>query len=215
MEFSKSDQMYNKTERIRTVKFEPTKDIITLHGLGFLQIKLPGGDRMHVWHPALPRRKCFEHSNVHDHRFGFVSQVLVGVQVNQFYRMVPTAAQFDHTHAAYLHEGRRTEFGNRPWIRDFSCRLELAGDPMFVKAGEQYEVSPYIYHSTSSGSVDGVTVTLMRKTTEHVQGAHSLCKLGVTPDVDFDRKQWSDDQLWRVFLDAMRTVSKAAYPHQF
>lgn len=60
--------------------FTPTKDIISLHGLGFIQIKLDDNQRLHIWHPDLPRRKCFEHSNIHNHRFAFKSTVLKGIQ---------------------------------------------------------------------------------------------------------------------------------------
>ena len=97
------------------MEFIATKDQISLHGLGFLQVKLPGNQRIHVWHPDLPRRKCWESSNIHDHRFGFISRVLVGRQINQLYREVPFAPASDPTHIAYLHEGNRTTFGNRPW----------------------------------------------------------------------------------------------------
>ena len=31
-------------------------DKITLHGLGFVQVQLEGSQRLHVWHPELPRR---------------------------------------------------------------------------------------------------------------------------------------------------------------
>jgi hypothetical protein len=34
--------------------------------------------RMHVWHPDLPRRACYEWSPIHNHRFSFRSTVLVG-----------------------------------------------------------------------------------------------------------------------------------------
>lgn len=184
--------------------FKETAEQITLHGLGFLQIKLKGGMRLHVWHPDLPKRSCFEHSNIHDHRFGFVSKVLVGRQANQYYRMVPNRGTglSEPTHGAYLHEGERSKFGNRPWVLDYTCRLEEAGETQFISAGEQYEVSPYILHSTSPSTP--VVVTLMTKTSEHKQGAHSFCRLGVQPDVDFDRKQWSEDRLWGVVTDAFK-----------
>ncbi|WLD70334.1 MULTISPECIES: hypothetical protein [Pseudomonas] len=33
-------------------------DKITLHGLDFVQVQLEGGQRLHVWHPELPRCAC-------------------------------------------------------------------------------------------------------------------------------------------------------------
>lgn len=198
----KSKKIFESSElkEINTVKFEATKELITLHGLGFLQVILPKNQRIHVWHPDLPRRNCFEHSAIHDHRFGFVSRVLIGQQVNQLYRINTKTSQDDLTHIAYLHEGPRTQFGNRPWIEDYRCRLEPVGSPRIVGVGEQYEMNPYMLHATDC---KGVCVTLMTKTTEETQGSHSYCAIDVKPDVDFDRMQWSQDRLWEVFKDSM------------
>jgi len=179
-------------------QFRETAEKITLHGLGFLQVKLSNNQRIHIWHPELPKRKCFNFSSIHDHRFGFVSKVLIGTQINQFYRIIPNSTR--HTHIAYLHEGERTKYGNRPWIEDFRIDLELAGKRQIVKPGQEYEVSPYIYHSTTSIET---TVTLMTKTSEHDKGAHSLCNIEVIPDVDFDRKQWPEEKLWKIFNQAL------------
>jgi hypothetical protein len=51
-------------------------DKITLHGLGFVQVQLQGNQRLHVWHPELPRRAIFEHSAIHVHRFNYRSRVI-------------------------------------------------------------------------------------------------------------------------------------------
>lgn len=180
--------------------FIETPEKITLHGLGFLQVKLGSGLRLHVWHPDLPKRKCFEHSSIHDHRFGFTSKVLIGEQVNQYYRVSNKGPAWKYSHKAYLHEGDRTKFGNRPWVEDFRCVLEKVGIEEVIKVGEEYSVSPYILHATKC---QGVCVTLMRKTSEHNQGSHSYCEANTLPDVDFDRKQINQSVLWSIFTDAM------------
>ncbi|TDF41942.1 hypothetical protein EYS14_03605 [Alteromonadaceae bacterium M269] len=190
------------------MKFEKTKEQITLHGLGFLQVILPNNQRLHVWHPDLPKRKCFEHSSIHDHRFGFISKVLVGTQINQLYReLQPNSVDYlnigEETHCAYIHEGPRTKFGNRPWTIDYYCAIQKIGVPRIVNAGEQYEMNPYMLHSTRC---EGICVTLMTKTHEENKGAHSYCDIDVEPDVNFNRKQWSQKQLWDVFVDAMQSV---------
>lgn len=181
------------------MKFEATKEQITLHGLGFLQVVLPNNQRLHVWHPDLPKRNCFEHSSIHDHRFGFISRVLIGTQVNQLWRQKVVFT--GNTHWAYLHDGERTKFGNRPWVKDHKTKLVPVGEPRRIEAGEQYEMNPYMLHSTQC---DGVCVTLMTKTHAENIGARSYCEIGVEPDVDFDRKQWSQAKLWEVFTDAMQ-----------
>ncbi len=183
--------------------FETTKERITLHGLGFLQVPLGGDDnrRLHVWHPELPRRRCFEHSNIHDHRFGFISAVLIGEQINTVYRMLLPTDEKPATHIPYLHEGPRTSFGNRPWLRQPGVLMTEHRHEV-TRAGGAYTMQPYEFHSTTPGG-DGRVATIMTKTEAGTRGARSLCRVGVTPDADFDRKQWSDDRLWSIVRDVL------------
>ncbi len=172
---------------------------ITLHGLGFVQVQLPGNQRLHVWHPELPRRSCFEHSSVHNHRFGFKSTVLVGEQIN--INVVIETSPIRFSHHIYLHEGMRTSNGGRPWAMDGSIHISER-KPTSILAGRTYTMMPYEYHRTASGG-DGKVATLMQKFDEGVRGAHSTCKIGVTPDSDFDRFQWSASRLWEVVSDVL------------
>jgi hypothetical protein len=183
--------------------FKQTEQKISLHGLGFVQLQLAANMRLHVWHPDLPRRTCFEHSSIHDHRFGFVSQVLVGTQINHVYGPASRALTAD-THVAYLHEGERTRFGNRPWLPDFKLAL-VKSYTQEVPAGVSYEMREYVYHSTEPGG-DGRVATLMSKTSEGERGAHSLCRIGVQPDADFDRMQLSPEQLWEFVRDVLGDI---------
>lgn len=183
--------------------FEPTAEAITLHGLGFLQVPLGGDDRrrLHVWHPDLPRRRCFRHSSIHDHRFGFRSHVLVGVQINHVYRVTPAGEGNPATHIPYLHEGPRTAFGNRPWLPQDPVNV-FEDHVDTIKAGDVYAMNAYVHHSTEPGG-DGRVATIMTKTSEAHIGARSLCEVGIEPDADFDRKQWSPDRLWQIVRDVL------------
>lgn len=174
------------------------KDRITLHGLGFIQVQLGGQCRLHVWHPDLPRRTCFEHSAIHDHRFGFESRVLVGIQRNIEYAHTENP---DGTHITYLHEGPRTPRGGRPWVPDGRINLTVSRDHL-IAPGQIYTVPPYLYHRTEPAG-DGMVATLMRKTVELERGAHSTCLATVQPDDDFDRFQWTPRQLWEVVNEVM------------
>lgn len=188
-----------------TATFKETSETISLHGLGFVQVKLGGKQRLHVWHPELPRRSCFEHSQVHSHRFSFMSRVLVGTQINNTWGVAPLAdlgSQDPPTHMAYRHEGERSEFGNRPWIEDGECRAWLAMSVPY-EAGKAYTFRKHAFHSTDPGG-DGRVATLMLKTEEdNENGALSLCELGVRPDVDFDRKQMGQDAMWDVVREVL------------
>lgn len=175
---------------------------ISLHGLGFLQVVLPANRRLHVWHPALPRRKCFQHSQVHDHRFSFESQVLVGVQRNVDWVLHgPGEVKGLSTHIAYKHEGPRTKYGNRPWIEDYQGTL-VKDSQLDVHAGEKYSMKFHCYHSTEPMG-DGRVATLMTKTHEVEAGAHSLCRIGVQPDVNFDRHQMIEADMWSIVLNVL------------
>jgi hypothetical protein len=182
--------------------FKPTEEKITLHGLGFLQLQLAANMRLHVWHPDLPCRHCFVDSSVHDHRFGFTSHVLVGTQINHTFDVMVTSPSGNaSTHVAYLHEGARTRFGNRPWTPDFELMVNEQRVET-VPAGETYHMLPYVYHSTEPGG-DGRVATLMTKVCEGARGAHSLCRVGIEPDADFDRKQLSAARMWEFVADVL------------
>lgn len=173
-------------------------DKITLHGLGFVQIQLQGSQRMHVWHPELPRRTCFEHSAIHDHRFDFTSRVLIGTQRNIEYADIwSDEGEF----VMYLHEGARSPNGGRPWTPDGRTDMAVLHDDL-INAGGWYRQQAYKYHRTEPAG-DGRVATIMQKTYEGQKGAHSTCRHGVQPDTDFDRYQWSPAQLWEAVRDVL------------
>jgi hypothetical protein len=173
-------------------------DRITLHGLGFVQVQLEGNQRLHVWHPELPRRSCFEHSAIHDHRFDFVSRVLVGTQINHCFNL---RRDDDGDFMLYLHEGKRGANGGRPWTPDGRAHLDR-GSIFEVRAGNEYGSRAYDYHRTEPGG-DGRVATILQKGSEFPQGAHSTCRIGIQPDTDFDRFQWSPAKLWEVVTDVL------------
>lgn len=177
-------------------------DKITLHGLGFVQVQLPAEQRLHVWHPDLPRRHCFQHSAIHDHRFNFESRVLVGEQVNIRYAM---ELDEDGEYVLYLHEGQRTACGGRPWVPDGRASL-TALQREVIPAGQTYFSQAYRYHRTEPGG-NGRVATIMAKRGEGKRGAHSSCLFGVKPDDQFDRYQWPPSQLWEIVSDVL-IVSK-------
>jgi hypothetical protein len=136
-------------------------DKITLHGLGFVQVQLQGEQRLHVWHPELPRRACFEHSAIHDHRFNFASRVIIGSQINHCYQM---SRSEDGEFVLYLHEGARTAGGGRPWTPDGRASFEHDGT-LVIAAGDVYTTRAYEYHRTEPGG-DGKVATIRPEPTQ-------------------------------------------------
>lgn len=181
--------------------FTPTKEQISLHGLGFIQVKLPADRRLHVWHPELPRRECYQWSAIHNHRFSFRSTVLVGVQVNRRYQVVELPpGVVDPTHDRISHDGPRSERGGRQSYVAGTAVVQPLPDEMYV-AGESYEMPMLQYHETPNS---GVVVTLMEKLAEGNIHASSLIERGRTFHQDFDRFQIAEPMLWGFVIEALR-----------
>jgi hypothetical protein len=175
--------------------FTPTAETISLHGLGFIQVKLPAKRRLHVWHPDLPRRECYKHSAIHNHRFAFRSTVLAGVQKNRRYRMeMHPQGEYE----AISHAGPRSEKGGR---LSFVCgRVNMHAGPIETYGpGNSYEMAEQEFHATPN---DGVVITLMEKLTEGTVHANSVIRHGYFFDYDFDRFQLPPERLWDFVIAA-------------
>ncbi len=187
------------------MKFEETAANISLHGLGFIQVKLGANQRLHVWHPDLPRRECFAESQVHDHRFGFTSTVLRGCLVNHVHaalKLEVDGRQLE-SHDVYVHEGDRLPTGNRPWLPDGRVWLTTVSTQV-VHERQSYSMLPGVFHSTEPM---GMVATIMAKRPALVRGARTLVRMGTEPDVDFDRLQLSTREMWAVVRAVLETPS--------
>lgn len=194
---------------------DPMRETISLHGLGFIQVQLQGNQRLHVWHPDLPRRICYQHSAIHDHRFSFHSTVLVGAMRNITYDVQQTAKRGEDgqliqlgKYMTYSHEGARSKNGGRPWTPglqvDFTVRTN-----MVIAAGESYYMPSYAFHKTEP-MADGKCATVIKKLSEGEHGARSSCSIGVEPDTDFDRFQLSNDELWWYVFEVLASPQVSA-----
>lgn len=178
--------------------FTPTEKQISLHGLGFIQVVLPNRQRLHVWHPDLPRRDCYEHSDVHNHRFSFVSRVIKGVQVNQRVDVEIVKAG-KGTHDLISHRGPRSLKGGRESEPIAECLIH-DGALESYQPGEEYVMPALAYHRTPN---TGIVITLMTKIHEGTIHANSVCKKGVAFHMDFDRFQLETHQLWDFVMKAL------------
>lgn len=176
--------------------YTPTAETISLHGLGFIQLKLPANKRLHVWHPDLPRRSCYAHSAIHNHRFSFESTVLKGVQVNRRWGL---ALHPQGSHDVISHDGPRSPMGGRESFVAARGDVIAEGEERFM-AGCTYHMPALAYHDTPNS---GIVVTLMTKLEEGRIHATSLIEHGHTFDQSFDRFQLSPDQLWSFVVAAL------------
>jgi hypothetical protein len=176
--------------------FTPTKEMVSLHGLGFIQVVLPSNQRLHIWHPDLPRRNCFEHSAIHNHRFGFVSRVLKGVQKNV---RVDLELARDGSHTIISHNGPRSEQGGRISYPVAKCNVYEHAVESYGP-GDEYNMPIHQYHHTPNS---GVVVTLMRKLEESEIHANSVIRTGIEFHYAFDRFQLSQERLLAYVMEAL------------
>lgn len=176
--------------------FAPTRETISLHGLGFIQVVLPGNQRLHVWHPDLPRRQCYDHSAIHNHRFGFRSRVLKGTQRNV---RVDLELVKDGTHDIISHNGPRGPKGGRLSYPVAVCNIH-EGPIETYSPGAEYVMPVHQYHHTPN---DGIVITVMQKTAESEIHANSVIRSGIDFHYDFDRFQLTPTQLYNYVIDAL------------
>lgn len=179
------------------------KETISLHGLGFIQLVLPGDQRMHVWHPDLPRRNCYEHSAIHNHRFSFTSRVLKGVQKNV---RADIELARDGSHVVISHNGPRSDKGGRLSYPVAECNvferpLEQYGP------GDEYFMPALEYHHTP---VDGIVVTVIRKHESCAIHANSIIAQGVEFHHEFNRFQLAPERLFAYVVDALGATTPSA-----
>lgn len=178
--------------------FAPTKETISLHGLGFIQVVLNPKERLHVWHPDLPRRDCYAHSAVHNHRFSFTSRVLKGTQVNQRCDLEVVKAG-EGSHLLISHNGPRSAKGGRLSYPVADVNVHLRPVESYLP-GSDYFMPAYEYHHTPC---EGIVVTLMLKHDEGSIHANSVCERGVEFHYDFDRFQLSPEKLYGYVVEAL------------
>lgn len=182
--------------------FTPTRETISLHGLGFIQVILGGDQRLHVWHPELPRRECYNYSAIHNHRFSFVSRVLVGRHFNVRVD-VELARNGSGTHNVISHNGPRGDKGGRQSYPVADCNVYEQPAESYGP-GEEYSMPMHQYHYTPNV---GTVVTLMRKIEQSQIHASSVILKGVEFDYAFDRFQLSPKQLFDYVIDALDGAS--------
>lgn len=179
--------------------FTPTKETISLHGLGFIQLVLGNDQRMHIWHPDLPRRNCYEHSAVHNHRFSFISRVLKGTQINQRCDIEIVKPETG-SHLLISHNGPRSDKGGRlsyP-VADINIHYK---EKEYYEPGQEYIISMFEYHHTPCKDI---VITIIKKiqTSQSIH-AYSTCERGIDFHYDFNRFQLTPEVLFYYVREAL------------
>lgn len=156
--------------------------MIRLHPNGFVQYDLPGHRSLHIWSSLLPQAQKV-HTPIHNHNFSFSSTVLCGTLENDYYDIDNF---HEPTHAFWKVQGSVLVPLNASTFPRKTQNLRLA-------AGSHYTFPAGAYHDSHGV---GLTATVMYATAEGpTREACVLVPLGMEPDNEFRRDQYSDDIL--------------------
>ncbi len=169
-----------------------------LHGNGFIQLDLDKGQRLHVWSDSLPQAQRIK-TRVHDHKFGFHSEVILGTLLNFSYGFVPHHSGTMRVYSPVPRKGEDT----RLEPTDVRGMLVASGNKS-IPMGSSYDFPLGAFHDTGWY---GLTATIMTKTDECDVLARVLCSTDLEPDNDFDRYQWEPEMLWGVINMVRRELS--------
>jgi len=175
---------------------------IRIHGNGFVQIDLLDrpGERVHLFgHPDIPRQA--RPTPIHDHRFGFVSNILSGCLVNVMWDAHETSIA-SHVVCGY-----------EPGIGEDTKLIPTGVEVGVIKRyaevldyGSTYRVKPGELHETFANEA---TLTHMRKMGVEDIKPRVLCRIGQEPDNSFDRHQMMKEEgIWEIVRDAWKGTSE-------
>ena len=172
-----------------------------LHPNGFIQHDLPDGARLHVWADDLPPAQLI-HTPIHDHTFLFESRVVMGMLIHETFNWLrlegdaglwfdkegytrgytPTHKLYEVAGALLVDTGRRG--------------IVYPGETMIHGVYASYGFGgPGHYHDTR-GAEGIITATIMRKVkTDMAPNPTVLIPIGMEPDNDFRRDQYSEERL--------------------
>jgi len=160
-------------------------------GLGFIQVKLDRGNRVHFYHPDLP---AFV-EEPHDHRYWFVSEVLRGVLRNYIYELDeggdPVLVEYETCTADSEEEIPDPEEGGLVYLGQFDT---AAGSGYYMPVDTFHRVKPLYEH--------GPCVTFLRRGDVVKQFARVI-RTGEEPVCPFSRPI-PDSKLWEMVEDCLR-----------
>lgn len=132
------------------------------HGAGFIQVYHPEqSHRYHIWHPAVSPIVTGDTGAIHNHRFGFRSEILHGTLLNELYWFAPDemlGGDYSHPVSPKGESG----FPDLPVIRG---HREFVGCQYLAKGSRyNYPMDWQLYHQTSA---DGLVITRMHKVRQY------------------------------------------------
>ncbi len=193
--------------------YQTQKDTLRVHGNGFIQIDLEPGLRFHVWDESIPRQAI--QTPIHDHRFSFISRILMGELINISYEAIPIPPepQASREGGWYLKPVAHRLHTPVPGDREDTKLVPVDESEYFMEVqsrgsyleGQEYSFEARDFHETQH---QGLTATLMRKTSEIPDHrVRVACPVDLEPDNIFNRYEVDIDAMWRIVERVSRSLS--------
>ncbi len=177
---------------------------VRLHPNGFIQISMSDGTRLHIWDPDLPVKAQKINTQIHDHRFSFVSEVLLGEITNVVYEpdMGDDVVEDAEEYRAYDIYVTKTRHGEDTMLERIGDEIAMGVNRrQKVPRGTRYRFDFGQFHETA---YDALCITRMTKIhNEPLWRPRVLCLKDRRPDNDFNRYQYSEDTLWAIVERAL------------
>lgn len=177
-----------------------------VHGNGFIQVDLTARSRLHIWGDRrIPRQKRY--TPIHDHVFGFRSQIIFGRLINVIYGFHRIKEPGEADYKVYTPEIREGE----------DTVLHFAGEYADVQPASvhvidwqtrktTYFTDPFIFHE--SVATGPAATIIIKDDLTLAQGSTAkprvLVPIEVEPDNDFNRYAHDEDKLWRIITDTLK-----------
>lgn len=167
---------------------------IRLHGNGFIQLDVDDL-RIHIWHANPAIRSQIISTQIHNHRFSFISQVLTGRLLHTAYKMpLPVNNEMKGKTYYQLYKAHQRDKDDTILVLDSHAKFVFREEyRLQLTAGSTYTFESGLFHE--SGSV-GFTATILRKTNTETMTPLVACKSNEQPDNDFNRYQIDEQRLW-------------------
>lgn len=176
-----------------------------VHGNGFIQLDLTEMTRLHIWgHRDIPSQRTF--TPIHDHLFGFTSQIIVGRMVNVIYDFHPRPGALGSFRVFQAECRDREDTILAPTGRTGDLGIRTVDHVMAQGGPSSYIMEPHVFHETFPAEP---SATVIRKTSlTQAQGAPGQPRIPVPhdrdPDNSFNRYDClSAEDGWRIIEEVL------------
>lgn len=182
---------------------------LRLHGNRFLQLDVGPKQRVHLWSDLLPVAQRYP-TWIHDHVFDFNSVVLAGQLIDVRYD-VREAREWDEpsTTRYRMYVGQRRHKQDTLLVpQDDQRYVVLTDNAIALGRGHRYLCSAGVFHAST---YVGHAMTLFTKhhdaAPDRTLPPRVLCPVGHLPDNEYNRYQYSQEDLWTITAEVLRALS--------